>query len=506
MDYKDLLRVYLYDEENLFDLFVKNILRGHILNGEKIINRWNNICSDFWNAKRATNIRHRRSESKLNDFKTDLESLINSIVPTINQFLSYFPDFDITVNLELRDLSCQGLGKKSTWKLNSELILTVMSEGEEIDYYRDYLNEARLSAIAVCIFLAALKKTESAHYKILYLDDVFIGLDSGNRKPILKIIKDHFFDYQIIISTYDRQWFHMALHYFKIEMPNRWKSIYLYAGKLDIDNPRKTIQNPILVEGKSDLEKAISFLHHRSNPDYPAAANYFRKSLEDKLEQYFPVQEFYKEENDGYKRIANYELTNRLTIARRHLSNIHSTYSGLTKIEPFIHALLHPMSHFNKDEQIYKTELLDIEKILVTMDSELSYLKRKYILVIGAGTKIKLSFHNSTSTYTCFYILKAKDNFYIYRSPDNQVCISDGDCETLNCKENNNGVCKSGAPNKTTYKSIAEAKFKIRKYLNDVENRDIVEEVGHTNIFINENGNFYPLNDIIVREQGNIEV
>lgn len=505
MDYRDLLRVYLYDEENLFDLFVKNILRGYILNGEKILNRWNDIITDFWSAERANNIRHRRAVTKLNDFKTDFEILINSIVPQINEFLEIFPDFDVKVNLELRNLSCQGIGKKNSWKINSELFLSVKSEEEEIDSYRDYLNEARLSAIAVCIFLAALKKTESAHYKILYLDDVFIGLDAGNRKPILKIISTYFSDYQIIISTYDRQWFHIALQYFKIEMPKRWKSINLYVGKIDIMNPIQTIQNPILVEGESDLEKAICYLHHRSCPDYPAAANYFRKTLEEKLEQFFPVQVFYKEEKDVYNKIANYELTNRLEFARRHLLNIHSNYNGLRKIEPFISALLHPMSHFNKDEQIYKTELLEIEKILVSMDSELSFLKRKYKLVIEAGTKIQLSFHNHTNTYTCQYILKAKDNFYIYKSQEGKIYISDGDCETQTCKEDNNGTNQNGTPPKKIYKSINEAKQNIRTYLNNTEHRDIVVEDGHTNIFINNCGNFIPLDEIIRREQDNIE-
>ena len=57
-----------------------------------------------------------------------------------------------------------------------------------IDDYNQVLNEARLSAISTCIYLASIKNNPQAiEYKLLFLDDIFIGLDMGNRLPILKM-------------------------------------------------------------------------------------------------------------------------------------------------------------------------------------------------------------------------------------------------------------------------------------------------------------------------------
>jgi ABC-type uncharacterized transport system ATPase subunit len=43
-------------------------------------------------------------------------------------------------------------------------------------------------------------------YKILFLDDIFIGLDIANRLPLLNILDEHFPEYQIFLTTYDKPW------------------------------------------------------------------------------------------------------------------------------------------------------------------------------------------------------------------------------------------------------------------------------------------------------------
>ena len=55
--------------------------------------------------------------------------------------------------------------------------------------YRQILNEARLSAIATCMFLAGVRLSDNdyanpAYPRFLVLDDALIGLDLRNRLPM----------------------------------------------------------------------------------------------------------------------------------------------------------------------------------------------------------------------------------------------------------------------------------------------------------------------------------
>lgn len=80
--------------------------------------------------------------------------------------------------------------------------------GENIDKPHLFLNEARLSAIAISIYLGMIKRhPQLKPFKILFLDDVFIGLDISNRLPLLRILETHFSEYQIFVTTYDKPWY-----------------------------------------------------------------------------------------------------------------------------------------------------------------------------------------------------------------------------------------------------------------------------------------------------------
>lgn len=83
--------------------------------------------------------------------------------------------------------------------------------GKMVNNPHMFLNEARLSAIAISIYLGMIKRhIQGIPCKILFLDDVFVGLDITNRLPLLEILKSEFQDYQVFITTYDKPWFEYA--------------------------------------------------------------------------------------------------------------------------------------------------------------------------------------------------------------------------------------------------------------------------------------------------------
>ena len=83
--------------------------------------------------------------------------------------------------------------------------------------HESLFNEARLSALALALYLASVLLSNPAqaalcqtHSSCWLLDDVLIGLDLSNRLPLLEILEKHFGDFQVILSTYDRVWFELA--------------------------------------------------------------------------------------------------------------------------------------------------------------------------------------------------------------------------------------------------------------------------------------------------------
>ena len=90
--------------------------------------------------------------------------------------------------------------------------------------FHNFLNEARLSAIGLVVYLAGLLisvPTTSTYPKLLVLDDVLVGLDMANRLPVLDILEHYFADWQIILLTYDRVWYEMV----QVEIENRdWQA------------------------------------------------------------------------------------------------------------------------------------------------------------------------------------------------------------------------------------------------------------------------------------------
>lgn len=490
MDYKDLLRVYLHEKsKNIFELIVTNVLRNHSIGTTTIGKEWNNINKDFYTDRR-NNILHRRAPERLERFKDGLVVIFKRLEPKINSYLSsYFEEFKISISFNLKKLELDDSGKRKNWKINSELFLKVKYRGEDLENYEDYLNEARLSAISLCIFLAALKDNENTYYKFLFLDDVFIGLDAANRIPILKILKDDFSDYQIIISTYDRYWFNLAKHFFNVNMHKRWKSIELYVGEKQLEGHQNSIQYPIIVDSETNMDKAARYLRNEVHPDYPAAANYLRKALEEKLGNFFPMQEF---SDVDCQQFENYELTKRMNSAKKFLKNIHSDYDGLATLDSYMHALLHPMSHFNEEDQIYRSELFDIERILISLENDLKKLAQNTRLICDKGTKCQIRFHNIDNTYTCEYILVLKENLYVCKDNDGNLILSECECQSKGAKENDHGLKQSASYN-DFYLSLYDARTKICEYLNQKENRAVTIESGFDGIYYKDVNDFLPI-------------
>lgn len=295
ISYKELLRTHFeeVDEINFFQMFVSNILSEHELTSlGKLNDAWKNeSAKDFKKEFDAINESKQKEEITEEEaleqieilkenyknaylkFSTELDQLIKLINENINTLLNYFNQ-KLSIEFTLESITP---GNVHDPGINAK----VEYAGKKIDSHHEFLNEARLSAIALSIYLAALKSNPTKNaLDVIFLDDVFIGLDLSNRLPLLDILSKEFSNSQIFLTTYDRHWFEVAKRY----LGSTWKSIEMYAS--DVENQK--FEEPLILTGLDDhFEKALAYLKLK---DYPASLNYLRKEIESLVSERLPEE------------------------------------------------------------------------------------------------------------------------------------------------------------------------------------------------------------------------
>jgi energy-coupling factor transporter ATP-binding protein EcfA2 len=481
LDYTDLLKVYLHQEPepNLFKLIVLSLLGEHIPVGTggtfRFGKKWNQLQDNLIKTFNRNTWDHRNAKNELPIYETHLRGTLNQIFVELNRLLGiYFSNLHIQLAYNLLPLDFH-YGAKWAWYTTADLRLEVIKDGIAITGdFSDYLNEARLSAIAVCLYLASLRCNPSAvELKILFLDDVFIGLDAGNRLPILKILQTEFNDYQKFISTYDRHWFELAKKHFAIYNDPNWLTLEIYVGQQDI-NGGISITKPIIVKGESNFERAIQYLHNNSRPDYPASANYFRKALEELISTYMPKYELADSES---VQIAEYKLGKLISKSEKFLSKTGNPTSDVTTIMGFLNVLLHPLSHHEISSPIYKDELILLEKAFYNLRQQFIDLDAisKYKCVLEVKSKIKVTLTiNPVTDHHLYYEIVLEENLISQIPAATPALIFPCACYTTIMYGTNNGVALNPfSPNKNdlrfNYSSVEHACNEILNFGKTIE-------------------------------------
>jgi energy-coupling factor transporter ATP-binding protein EcfA2 len=265
-------------DAQLFDLVSLAILAGvpTTVSGGKVTTL-GELMRKVWELRPAH--RYKRDLDPANSAANAFNTAFNAVLPQLEskmaEFLNYFENNQLSVSFQPVSLA---------WSLQTlqlagaELVPKIVFRSKHVFDHHRFLNEARLSALAICLFLAGVVLSDNdflnpAHPRFLFLDDALIGLELQNRLPVLSILTSEAFkNYQIFLLTHDRVWFDLARG--RLHDEGRWLHRELLAdestGKL---LPR---QKP----SQSDLGIANK---HLANGDLRAAAVYARSAFEWKL-------------------------------------------------------------------------------------------------------------------------------------------------------------------------------------------------------------------------------
>ena len=221
---------------------------------------------------------------------SELEKLINYIDRKATNFLhSHFQYKNLKIVIKIKKgFDLRRIGTTASYELLAPFIklsiqqLKSHAKPKDIDRPQSFLNEAKLTAIALAIRFTILeKRPKKPEIKILALDDLLISLDMSNRMDVLKMIfKLYEKDYQLFFFTHERG-FYNEIKRWTEGNDTDWNYVVF---KEPVDNKIQTEND------KEDIDKAKQFL---KDNDYDSCALTLRKAVEGSIKEFLLKQKQY---------------------------------------------------------------------------------------------------------------------------------------------------------------------------------------------------------------------
>lgn len=297
-----------------------------------------------------------------------------------------------------------------------ELFVRLEDSGKVASFIKrphSFLNEARLSAIAIAIRFAILnhRYIEQAP-RIMVLDDLLLSLDLGNRNTILKILLNKYAkSYQLIILTHDRAFFDCALnHLSEEERMANWKIYEMYET---MDGDKKV---PYIVGYMTPLAKAYAYFKgHHCPIDYNACGNNQRQALEEIFKEQFKIYSL-KDENNELVKVGTLMLAECIDRAKPMYREIGFETAILDELTIHTRQSLNPSSHHNPQSNFYKGELARTFEII-------EILKAHKITALVPTDDIITFTVRCSNGEELHYEVQVLENILIYRKPEDKYFI-----------------------------------------------------------------------------------
>lgn len=369
------------------------------VNGKEISNA-GEMWKEYQNGptKVRGNIK-KNNKNEFQSFESHFKSEFQKLIDFINQnSYDIIKELGYDINFTLSyTLPSSYIGYKIYDYQKYKIILTIDSyNGKSIPINRPqtFLNEAKLTALALSIRLCVLKYRTNTlatdALQVLVLDDIMISLDMSNREMLSELLLKNggYADkYQLLFFTHDRNLFQFIDRRIgQLNNKSNWKEIGIYIGK-----DSHGIEYPVIVDEEADsYSKAHKF---KDAFDYETASIYIRKTLEQILKNLLPP-EILKSNPDTFV-----SLQSMWGKFKQIYSPIDTNIMSLFENSKLL--ILNPAAHL-LSKPIYKREL---ERAFKLVD-ELKKISSKYkeIVLIEKGAKVEFK-TTSIPQYLCSFNL-----------------------------------------------------------------------------------------------------
>ncbi len=321
-----------------------------------------------------------------------------------------------------------------------------------IDRPQSYLNEAKLTGIALSIRFAMLIGTNRPNVdgRILALDDLLVSLDMSNRDRVIKIILDKFVfenPFKIYIFTHDKSFYNLCKQRINQGIPADWLFYEMYA------NSEKQPRRPYIASYADYFEKADK---HLIEFDYSAAANAIRQGLENLIFNFLPENLRYKVENNEIKKRTLGELIGQFqNFLRQHNQSL-----GIIK-DLFVYKdlLLNPLSHDNVNTPVFRSELDAIITLLPVLKGLQTTLHKE--LSDPLNNEIKLVDINSAG-HQITYRIALSEHLRSFILLDGNFHFSKSKCKVIDATDGTTGAVSTL---NNSYDSISQAARRLAMFL-----------------------------------------
>ena len=358
LDYKSLLEThYLHHESdtvNVFNLLVENLLAHTVstLTNRSLADDWAAIQPPF--PRRNATGQIAALESRIEIFNNALENRLAELQPRASEILGKF-GHNVTLNFDFPGVKYDRENKTLD---NQEILLTVEFFDRNIPVHHRFLNEARLSAIAIAMYFSSILIQPQSRLKILALDDMLIGLDMSNRLPVLDILNEYFPDCQIFLTTYDKAWYEIA----KQRTPDKqWKYAEFYSEKTN------EYEIPIYVQDEPYLDKAKAYF---AVNDYKASVIYLRTAFEAAIKNFCENRKLQVRYCGNPKKLTSEDFWEPIKKGKPSDGTPFLDQSLINEIELYRSIILNPLSH-SHTVTVVKKELSDAIIAVQTLEAKL---------------------------------------------------------------------------------------------------------------------------------------
>lgn len=347
LDYHALLETNAFHGQrrpNLFNLAIETLLADFVdvASGATLSERWAGV-------ERAKPFKHFQSgvhlppvQAACDSFNSGFQAALDALLPHVNTLLTDLGHPEMELELFERGTVAYNNArlKERRGFAGRELFLRLKFRGHYPEQPQHFLNEARLSALALAFYLAGrlacVPSAPSPALKLLVLDDVLVGLDYANRRPLLAVMEKHFSDWQIVLLTHDRHWFEVV----RAAIPtDRWTCHEMYERVAVTGEATPLLRSVEADIVKATLTQARDFIAQKH---LPAAANYARSACELLLRQQCEKRGVEFPYNPDPKKIMFEKLKKGL---EKKLAGNQPKLNALASITPHQARILNPLSH-----------------------------------------------------------------------------------------------------------------------------------------------------------------
>lgn len=195
-------------------------------------------------------------------FNEGFRGILPDVERKTSEFISYFVGSGLELKLNLPGVRYDGSHRLTRDRdfVGQELDFRVKLHGVAVPVWNDLLNEARLSALTLSLYLAGATlgnprppASSGIPLSLLVLDDVLIGLDLANRKPVIELVEMEFVakGWQVLLLTFDRAWYEVAK---RSVQSGAWLFKELYSVRVG------NFEKPVLLPDHDHLYRAMAFL------------------------------------------------------------------------------------------------------------------------------------------------------------------------------------------------------------------------------------------------------